>query len=74
MPKERRTDVWSWLLALAFIVMAGNLAIKAVTDSNVFLRALAILSLVVAAFVAGTLFGFLRGQQKLRLHRSKITP
>lgn len=65
MAKEQRTRVWLWLFVLGYIAMAINVAIKAATDSNVLLRALAIFTLVVAAFVAGTVFGFLKGQQKL---------
>ncbi|MET7847278.1 hypothetical protein ABZT48_03325 [Streptomyces avermitilis] len=49
-------------------------AIKAVTDSNVSLRVLAISVLVVEAFVAGTVFGFLRGQQKLSARSTKSAP
>jgi hypothetical protein len=42
------------------------LAIKATTDPNVFLRALALFALLVAAFVAGSLFGLRKGHRKLR--------
>lgn len=65
MPKERRTRAWHWLIVVWFTTMAISLAIKATTDSNVFLRALALFALLVGAFVAGSLFGLRKGRQKL---------
>lgn len=75
MPKKRRTGVWLWLFVLGYLTpMTITQAIKAVTDSNVSLRVLAISVLVVEAFVAGTVFGFLRGQQKLSARSTKSAP
>ncbi|MFC4463513.1 hypothetical protein ACFPH6_02625 [Streptomyces xiangluensis] len=74
MPKKRSTRVWSWLFVVGYVAMAINLAIKAVTDSGMFMRAMAIFSLVVAAFVAGTVLGVLKARQKLSAQGPEIAP
>ena len=61
---------WFWgLLFLAWAVaMTIKIAISAITDQNVYMRGLAILVLVIAAFVAGMVLA------RWRLHGQKPEP
>ncbi|WP_369254194.1 hypothetical protein [Streptomyces sp. R35] len=52
-----------WLFVVAGIVAVINVMIEATAASNVFVRVLAILLLVVTGFFAGTLFHLVKGRR-----------
>ncbi|WP_406862158.1 hypothetical protein ABZO31_17485 [Streptomyces sp. HUAS MG47] len=52
---DKRRWLWGVLILVWTVAMTIKAAIWAITDQNVFMRGLAILALVIAAFVAGML-------------------